>query len=182
MTCVWFHVALETSVCWNINSNIREPSFNWSPYASTSQLAVILRPTCCQSRRELNPDTPLPIRRELNPDTLLSIRRELNPDRSSTQTTCILSRWELNPDHSANSSPLSQLPPPAREWSDGGANGGAVLQRQVQPAAEVPPPALSPGGPGAETHLPAPGGKSTIQSLFPHPHFLPPILRFKLSA
>ena len=30
---------------------------------------------------------------------------------------------------------------------------------EVQSAAQVPPPALPAGGPGAETHLPAPGGK-----------------------
>ena len=64
---------------------------------------------------------------------------------------------------------LSQVSPPAREWSDSGVYGGAVLQTEVQPAAEVPSPALSPGGPGAETHLPAPRGKRTHHAL-PHRH------------
>lgn len=41
---------------------------------------------------------------------------------------------------------------------------GSILQAEVQPAAQIPAPALSTGGPGAETHLPAPGGESC------HPH------------
>jgi len=52
-----------------------------------------------------------------------------------------------------------QISAAAGERSDGGADRGAVLQREVQPAAEVPPPAVSAGGPGTETHLPAPGGE-----------------------
>lgn len=34
-----------------------------------------------------------------------------------------------------------------------------VLQGQIQADAEIPPPAVSPGGTGAEAHLPSSGGK-----------------------
>lgn len=44
--------------------------------------------------------------------------------------------------------------------------GSPVLQAEVQSAAQVSPPALPPGGAGAEAHLPAPGGeKHPIQLL-----------------
>lgn len=52
-----------------------------------------------------------------------------------------------------------QVPSAAGERPDGGAHRGAVLQGEVQPAAQVPPPALPAGGPGAEAHLPAARGE-----------------------
>ncbi len=53
-------------------------------------------------------------------------------------------------------------------------NSSSVFQREVQPAAQIPPPALPSGGPGAETHLPAPGGQCCrphILSFCDQPYF-----------
>ena len=53
----------------------------------------------------------------------------------------------------------AQISPPARKWADSRMYSGPVLQAEVQPAAKIPPLTLSTGGPGAEAHLPAPGGE-----------------------
>lgn len=58
---------------------------------------------------------------------------------------------------------LNQVSPPARKWADSRMYSGPVLQAEVQPAAKIPPPALSTGGARAEAHLPAPGGEGTVQ-------------------
>jgi len=52
-----------------------------------------------------------------------------------------------------------QVPSPVGKRSDCRAHGGPVLQGEVQPAAQVPTFTLSAGWPGAEAHLPAPGGE-----------------------
>lgn len=57
-----------------------------------------------------------------------------------------------------------QVSPPARKWADSRMYSGPVLQAEVQPAAKIPPPALSPGGTGAEAHLPAPGGEEGLKN------------------
>lgn len=41
---------------------------------------------------------------------------------------------------------------------------GPVLQAEVQPAAKIPPPALSTGGAGAEAHLSASRGEEGLKN------------------
>lgn len=56
--------------------------------------------------------------------------------------------------------PTVQVSVAAWERPDSRAHGSPVLQREVQPAAEVPSPALSAGWPGTEAHLPATRGEA----------------------
>jgi len=54
---------------------------------------------------------------------------------------------------------LCQVSPAAGERSDSGVHSGSVLQAEIQPAAEIPSPPVSPGWPRAEAHIPALGGE-----------------------
>lgn len=54
---------------------------------------------------------------------------------------------------------LAQVSAATGEWANRGENSGSVLPREIQPAAQISPLALPAGGPGAETHVSAPGGE-----------------------
>lgn len=56
--------------------------------------------------------------------------------------------------------PTLQVSVAAWERPDSWAHSSPVLQREVQPATEVPSPALPAGWPGTEAHLPAAGGEA----------------------
>lgn len=66
-----------------------------------------------------------------------------------------LTRWLPSPS-------AQQVSPAVGERPDGGVHGGAILQAEVQPPAEVPTPAMPAGWPGAEAHVPAPGGEDLL--------------------
>lgn len=57
---------------------------------------------------------------------------------------------------------ICQVPPAAGKWPDSGVYSGSVLQAEIQPAAEIPPPAVSAGRPGTEAHISALGGEFQV--------------------
>lgn len=63
------------------------------------------------------------------------------------------------------SSVWPQVSSAAGEWPDHRMHSSTVLQRQVQTHTALPPPPLSTGWTGAETHLPPPWGQSAV---YPH--------------
>lgn len=75
----------------------------------------------------------------------------------SPTPSCVLklTKWLLSPS-------AQQVPLAAGERADSRVHSGAILQTEVQPSAEVSPPTVSAGRPGAEAHVSASGGEKLL--------------------